>query len=371
MKNTRERAIFCLLAGVLFLSIIGVSAFAEAPFTTSLGVKNSATSAWTTSKAYTGFYSVHLNTTGTPGSGDEARFIVTLSSGITLGDVYTISWQEFLVAGYPPHVDIILDLGGGTTDALVFEYAYNGHTGEAPMPYGALTGYWYETFSDDSLGPSVIDGTAYCWLSSGPAGGPGIIGGTLSAWKAGGISGGLGIDGSTPVLRLEFEVDNWVVSSEAYIDDVLINGLDIMGVPGPTGDTGDTGATGATGPQGIRGQRGLIGPEGPEGDQGELGPLGPPGESITGLTGETGLQGAPGDSITGITGVQGDTGDTGATGATGETGEQGPRGQAGEKGSTGLTGLQGETATATTIYVAYGGVALGAISLIWLLAKRP
>lgn len=189
-----------------------------------LGVENNASADWSTTQAKAGRYSAHLQTTGAPGAGDEARVVIPLPAGTTLGDIDTISWYEYLVAGYPPHVDILLDVDGG--DALVFEYAYNDHYAEAPMPYGALPGGWYQTFSDDGNGPVQVDGAATGWLSSGPPGPPGEDNfGTLAEWKAGITYGGVSVDSSTPVLRLEIEVDNWVVQSEAYVDDVTINGV--------------------------------------------------------------------------------------------------------------------------------------------------
>lgn len=359
MKTKTILSILTLMVLMTMLFGVLLPVYAEFPFTTSLTVKNSATSTWITSKAYTGFYSVHLETTGTVHDGDEARFVVTLPSGITLGDLYTISWQEFLVAGYPPHVDVILDLGT-TTDALVFEYAYNDHVTEGQWTYGALTGFWYQTFSDDGFGPAVINGSTYCWLSSGPAGDPGIIGGTLNAWKTGGITDGLGIDATTPILRLEFEVDNWMAQTEAYLDDVEINGLDIMGVSGPMGPQGPTG------PKGDRGSRGLTGSQGSIGSQGEAGEVG-----IAGEDGSDGLQGPKGDAglsgpqgIAGETGPLGVTGDAGSQGVAGEAGPQGPKGETGDTGAVGPKGAEGEPAP---VSVAYGGAALGGVSLLGLL----
>ena len=359
MRNEIKKTLIILVFSILAMSSLGIFVGAEFPWSTTLTVKNSATSSWTTSKAYYGFYSVHLKTTGTVGTGDEARLVVTLPSGITLGNIYTIYWTEFLVAGYPPHVDIILDLGGGVTDALVFEYAYNGHITEGQPTYGALTGFWYETFSDDGLGPNYIDGYAYAWLSSGPAGGPGIIGTDLMHWKEGVHLTETGIDGSTPVLRLEFEVDNWMAQTEAYIDDVFVNGIDIMGVPGPQGDAG---ATGATGPQGYRGSTGAKGATGSTGPQGSDGATGAQGANgLNGSQGETGLQGLSGDI-----GEKGIQGEPGSTGLQGETGEPGPQGSDGATGPKGATGSQGKAASAV---VSYGGILLGIICLLGLLYK--
>ncbi len=165
-----------------------------------------------------------LIATGT--SGSEARIIVDVPAGTTLGDIDSIAWSEYLMQGYPPHVDIIIE-----GDALVFEYAHNtdAHYAEAPMPYGALLGGWYQTFSDDGEGPAAVTDTSFAWLSSGAAGpypsGSGFIGGTLADWKAGSVDAG--VNASTPVLRLEIEVDNWVVDSEAYVDDIMVNGTGV------------------------------------------------------------------------------------------------------------------------------------------------
>ena len=110
----------------------------------------------------------------TGAAGTESRVAVEVESGSTLGDLDSISWNEYLDYGYAPHVDVILDTGGGT-DAPVFEYAYNTSEGavrpEGQLTYGSVTDGWYQTFNDDGNGPAVITDTAYAWLSSGPSGG--------------------------------------------------------------------------------------------------------------------------------------------------------------------------------------------------------
>ncbi len=192
----------------------------------------SATAEQSEGEARSGSESVHLDT-GTEGTGVEARIVITLPQGTKLGEIESISWWEYLVQGYPPHVDIMLDFDDDdlADDSLVFEYAYNSedhYNLEAPMPYGAMTGAWYQTFSDDSSGPSQIGDSANGWLSSGP---PGLLGGlsfiyyTLAGWKAGvDVDGNssIDIDSDTEVIALEIEVDNWVVQSEAYVDDIKI-----------------------------------------------------------------------------------------------------------------------------------------------------
>jgi len=193
---------------------------------------------YSTTQIHTGSSSVHLATTGTVGNGDEARIRIDFSAFPegempTLGDIESISWYEYLVTGYPPHVDIKVDTDGDgiEDDALVIEYAYNtvAHYGETYPTYGALTGEWYQTFSDDGNGPAVIGDTANAWPTTGPAGPPADVCHTLAEWKAGITYGSKTIDASTSVLALEIEVDNWGVQSEAYVDDIVINDMPVFG----------------------------------------------------------------------------------------------------------------------------------------------
>ena len=213
------------------------------PFSIQLQTKNAATSVYDAT-IFSWEVVVHLTTTGTPGAGDEARIVLTPLQPMTLRQVKTIAWLENLVSGYQPHVDILLDTTGDSLadDALVIEYAYNttGGVVRSGWPtYGSLLGAWYQTFSDDGLGPTVINDTAYAWLSWGAAGSAGGTFGqgdhwgiTLGQWKTGQtvnpVAKGVGsfvIDANTPVVRIEIEVDNWIVQSEAYIDNITINGV--------------------------------------------------------------------------------------------------------------------------------------------------
>lgn len=207
---------------------------------------------WSDVQVHEGSSSVHLETTGTEGTGDEARILIDFSTWpeeelVTLGDIESISWYEYLVAGYPPHLDISLDFDGDGVrdDILVFEYAYNeeSHYGEPWPTYGAVTGGWYQTFSDDGNGPAVIDDSANAWLGSGPPGplgDPSFIYGTLGEWKAGTVDPS--VDADTIVLALEIEVDNWIVQTEAYVDDIAINGMLFCGLIQDAIDTVDPGA---------------------------------------------------------------------------------------------------------------------------------
>ncbi|MBI2917531.1 MAG: hypothetical protein HYY01_06000 [Chloroflexi bacterium] len=191
---------------------------------------------WSTAQSYpAGGSSVLLNSGTSTGSGHEGRIVIPVTPGTTLANIASISWREYNVAGYPPHADVLVDTNGDGTadDALVFEYAYNTltHYSVGAMPYGALTGAWYQTFNDDGDGPSAITDTSIAWPTSGPPGPPTHSNfGNLASWKAGKTyvtSAGAtkSIDRNTPVLRIEIEVDNWIVNSQAYVDSVTINGI--------------------------------------------------------------------------------------------------------------------------------------------------
>ena len=214
-----------------------------------MGKKGSATAELSDVETHSGTSSVHLKTTGEmnsnppSGPGDEARIVILMPEGFTLGDLKTLSWWEYLVTGYPPHVDVYLELGEND-DSLCFEYANNGHIGEAPMPYGALTGEWYKTFNDDNLGPAQIHDSAYAWPNAGPPGpgtGEDFELHTLADWKEGITYTVYGvtrtINSSCIVTKLEIEVDNWVVQTEAYVDDIKIN-KDIYDFEEENGDLG-------------------------------------------------------------------------------------------------------------------------------------
>ena len=238
-----KRKIFSvLLALVLVLSLSLVMAVPAAGSPGTLNVipmilgGGGGTTEWSTAQSYTGSHSAHMLIVN-PKPGCEARIGIKASDvGVsTLADISSISWWEYLVQGYPPHVDVALDIDGNgyLDDWLVFEYAYNSesHYDEAPMPYGAQTGDWYQTFSDDGDGPAQIDDAANAWLASGPPGPPGdenFIYGTLEEWKAGTVSEN--VSDNTSVMAFVVEVDNWGVQTEAYVDDIAINGVTYYGL---------------------------------------------------------------------------------------------------------------------------------------------
>ncbi len=202
-------------------------------FTVSLVSRNGGTATLTNTQAFSGNWSIALDATDA-GDPDEGTVVITPIVPLALGYLQSVSWQEYLVMGYPPHIDIYLDNDGDgvADDSLNVEYAYNTmtHYAEVPMPYGALTEVWYATFSDDGSGPTLIDNTCYAWLNSGepgppiPAGGTALnhTGGTLLQWKAGTLGT---FDATSTIIKIELEVDNWVVQSQAYVDQITINGI--------------------------------------------------------------------------------------------------------------------------------------------------
>ncbi|KKN02270.1 hypothetical protein LCGC14_1119480 [marine sediment metagenome] len=163
----------------------------------------------------------------------EARIIVDVPEGTTLGQIESIAWEEYLINGYAPHVDIMIAAPGGGTDALVVEYAYNNSSASRAEDagtevYGSQTGAWYATFNDDTVGDSSVTSASNAWISSGAAGGVaaegvvayGDIGsqfifGTLAEWVAG--TEVTEINADTVVLELQFEVDSWIVDTTALI----------------------------------------------------------------------------------------------------------------------------------------------------------
>jgi hypothetical protein len=188
-------------------------------------------------QAYSGDESAHLQTTGTEGTGDEARIVIPLPEGTTLGDIESISWWAYTVSGYPPHVDIVMDVNGDTVlddeDMLTAEMAYNNADG-IELDEGLTPTYdlWLQTFeldSDDGYG--AIGDDTMLWVTKLGAGNDDAPWLTLADWKDGtvapndpgsdGLAAGV-ITGGAPVLRLEIEIDNWVLQTETYVDDIVI-----------------------------------------------------------------------------------------------------------------------------------------------------
>ncbi len=187
-------------------------------------------------QARSGEESVYLETTGTVGTGDEARIVIPLPEGTTLGDIDSISWWVWTVAGYPPHVDIVMDVDEDgeldDEDILTAEMAYNNAEGiELDEGLTPIYDEWLQTFeltSGDVYGE--IGDDTMLWVTKMGAGNDDAPWGTLGDWKAGLVANDPGsdgldddvINGNAPVLRLEIEIDNWVLQTEAYVDDIEI-----------------------------------------------------------------------------------------------------------------------------------------------------
>lgn len=147
---------------------------------------------------------------------------IHVPTDMALDDLSSVSWDADVVEGYAPHVDVLLDLDddGLVDDSLVFEYAKVDPLDcddSGDYPVGEIS-----TFDDKGI---VVDGSAYAWLNSGPAGpcGDAVFDAShksLADWKTE-LSG-------ARVLALEIEVDGWISDSEAYVSSVEINGQDMV-----------------------------------------------------------------------------------------------------------------------------------------------
>ncbi|KKL50362.1 hypothetical protein LCGC14_2306250 [marine sediment metagenome] len=183
-------------------------------FTVTLGTKNSAAAVKTTGNT------VQLTTTGAVVSGDEGQIIITPTTPMTLGQLDSISWWANLIAGYPPHVDVIVELIGGGQEALTFEYARNGHGGDVQPTYGAVTGAWYPTFNDDGAGINAVTTNSIAIIyNSGMA----YPLGTLLDWQAGTVHAS--VDATSRIVRIDLEVDNWMAQTDALVDGIILNGI--------------------------------------------------------------------------------------------------------------------------------------------------
>ena len=209
---------------LLLLSIGIVSASGENPL--QLSNSSGAVAEWATG-TYVSGSQAHLQTTGIVGTGKEARITINPSSvGVTtLSTLNTISWNAKNVTGYLPHVDVYLDLNddgvynSSVDDVLVFEYAKVNNTNcdNSPYPTGNLN-----TFYDKGN----VNNNAYAWLTTGDAGAcgsPTYYAHSLADWKLGQTANGKTINGNSKVLYLQIENDNWILQSEAYVNNISIN----------------------------------------------------------------------------------------------------------------------------------------------------
>lgn len=232
----------------------GVAGFPPPPvFDVKLGTRywegseqtsTTATVAMSNANTKTGLWAALLTTGGERGAGDTASIFLTPLSPMVLGNIQTIEWATFSVKGYPPHVDIKLDLDGNGVwsapdDALVFEYAYNpeAHSAIGQPDYGVAHNVWFSTFAD-----AVVNQNAKAWATRGA---PGPLDGsdsnfvyrTFAQWK-GGVTYTLDavqrtVNANSKVLLIEIEVDNWIPGSDvaAFVDDIVINGKPVYWTP--------------------------------------------------------------------------------------------------------------------------------------------
>ncbi len=181
----------------------------------------------------------YLNTgDGTP-AGTEAGIVIDLPPGTTLGDIASIFWLVYTVTGYPPHIDITLDVNGDgivdPEDMLTGEMNLN--CVGAPQSIAALQTQiaydsgWLQTFELTSGdGFDAIDDSTIFWVTKMGSGNLNAPSGTLADWKAGVVANDPEsemttpvINGATPVVKIEIEIDNWVVQSAAYVKGINVN----------------------------------------------------------------------------------------------------------------------------------------------------
>ena len=213
------KSLMFILAAVFFVfTIILASAF----FTTSnlsvtgLGISELSAGWFFSGSESVRLYAPLITDFIDPLNWHEARVNITFDIPMQLTDLNNISWQTNVIQGYLPHADIFLDLDsdGISDDVLVFEYAKVDPflCDNAPYPIGIL-----DTFGNKG----ILDDNSYAWLNSGvpgPCGNPTFDNNhkSLSDWKI--------FYPSAEILRIQIEVDGWIETSEAYVDDTVING---------------------------------------------------------------------------------------------------------------------------------------------------
>lgn len=214
---------FCFVMSV-------VSAAVPIAFTTSnLGIKGDGVAVISNENSVSGSNSAKLSAPFDNENGPEGRVRIDFpDEDVTLNDIISIEWMQYVVSGYASHVDVLIDTTGDgeADDALVFEW--DKVTNEGPTPEVSSMTYardeWIDTFDDRG----IVSDSSYGWLSSedaGPVGGEDYTAYTLADWKLGQTSNKNSkvIPADVRIVALEFEVDGWVVDSEAYIDDIKIN----------------------------------------------------------------------------------------------------------------------------------------------------
>ncbi|MFH1591901.1 MAG: hypothetical protein ABIB47_00855 [Candidatus Woesearchaeota archaeon] len=212
--------VFLMMLSFVVPMVMGVST------TTSLSKTGTAISELSTEYDISSPNTAHLlaaNITNYPPS-NEGRVVITPTTPMELGSFEKMSWEQYVAAGYMAHVDVFIDKegdGGGYDEVLIFEGAkstLSSFCDVTPYPIGAL-----KTFGTDR-GEEIND-TTYAWLNNnlypGPCGDTNFenLHKSLSDWKT--------TYPNAKIEKFEIEVDGWISVysySEAYIDDVMING---------------------------------------------------------------------------------------------------------------------------------------------------
>ena len=278
-------AILTLTLGIPISAIsMGVNASTWSPLVSGVELTFSGIgkAEWTSSVAHSDDWSILLEASGqatwnsTLGQGEdvnEGRIVIRLAPGTTLGDIESLSWWVNTTVGYPPHADLLLDLDGdgvfdggkkdmvtgetlsGDDDILVAEFAYQPYTGPGyeyaspGSPYGhydpTLQGshynpsydVWVQTFQNETSETGTLElyNETICWLYSGlPGPYTGGYFGKLEDFKEESVQiiGGTEVapvNSSVAVLEIHIEVDNWLGTAKAYVDDIAINGEPLLG----------------------------------------------------------------------------------------------------------------------------------------------
>jgi hypothetical protein len=261
IKKELKKATSLLMTVLLAFSVFNYSAQAlVSGYTASLSSMNSGVSEYIDHPPWGGV--IHLKAPGDAATMvNEGRIVIVLPDETVLGDITSIQWDVNTHTGYPPHADLILDKNddGTADDSLTFEFAYQPYVGSGyiytgpGVPYGhydpskapyydPVYDVWVSTFqnSETEAGTGSITDSSVAWLGSGLPG-PYDDGyfGKLADYKEGTVkvlSGTTpaGVDSDTKVLEIHIEVDNWIGASEAYIDNVAVNGETLIEAVGPT-----------------------------------------------------------------------------------------------------------------------------------------
>lgn len=185
---------------------------------------------------------------------ESGRNVITVEHGLTLGDLNSVDFEQYVTAGYPASVNILLDVNGdgefdskkdlttgyltnGEDDVLKIEWAYNGATAGYPDAYMESDEYnkWVRVFPNNAL----IDDTTQAWLYSVKPGDVEMVKHSLADWKLGQSRGtscyyvsddwyeeycdDITINSDTQIYGIEIESLGWIAASGSKVRDVRVN----------------------------------------------------------------------------------------------------------------------------------------------------